>query len=339
MAIIHTTVALVTIFAVPAFAAGAQVRPAALEASGTRPAGYGQARGGEQTEPFSRTFQAGPNAALDLSNISGNVTVSGGAGDQIVVAAVKRARDRAGRSAKEQLALVTIEATERGGRVEVRTRYPRDEHNIGVSVDYTVTLPSAATVLARSISGNVTVRNVQGEIRAETVSGQVSAADTGRVVYLKTVSGDAEIRNSPPDAEVTLHSVSGQIVARGLRCRSLEGSTVSGGVELTDAVCERVSVRSISGGISYTGTLARGGRYEFKSHAGDVRLALSPEIGFELDASTFSGSVRSDLPVTPGAMGGEDRRGTRRSLRGTYGDASAVLNLTTFSGAIVIVKR
>jgi DUF4097 and DUF4098 domain-containing protein YvlB len=98
--------------------------------------------------------------------------------------------------------------------------------------------------------------------------------------------------------------------------------------------CDRVTASTTSGGISFSGTLAKNGRYELKGFSGDVRLQLSGNTGFEVDATTFSGQIRSDdFPIN--ARG----RVNRRSLSGTYGDGSAVLDLQTFSGSIVIAKR
>jgi hypothetical protein len=46
--------------------------------------------------------------------------------------------------------------------------------------------------------------------------------------------------------------------------------------------------------------------------------------------------VQSDLPITlSGSTGG----GRRRAMRGTHGNGSAVLEVTTFSGSIAITKR
>ena len=62
---------------------------------------------------------------------------------------------------------------------------------------------------------------------------------------------------------------------------------------------------------------------------------------FELDADTFSGSVRSDVPVTLRSVGrtNGERRGSPRAIRGTYGDASAVLAIRSHSGSVVITKK
>ena len=83
-------------------------------------------------------------------------------------------------------------------------------------------------------------------------------------------------------------------------------------------------------------------RYEFTSHSGDVRLILSGNTGFELDADTFSGSVRSDIPVTLRTVGqtrSGERRSSPRAIRGTYGDASAILSVRSHSGSVIITKK
>ena len=66
---------------------------------------------------------------------------------------------------------------------------------------------------------------------------------------------------------------------------------------------------------------------------GPKRPSLSTT-GFELEAESFSGSVRTDLPITGSERG---RRG--HSLRGTYNGGGAFLELATFSGSIAISKR
>ena len=67
---------------------------------------------------------------------------------------------------------------------------------------------------------------------------------------------------------------------------------------------------------------------------------LSGNTGFELDADTFSGSVRSDFPVTLRSVGPADGRpAANRSIHGTYGDAGSILSLRSFSGTVVITKR
>jgi DUF4097 and DUF4098 domain-containing protein YvlB len=216
-----------------------------------------------------------------------------------------------------------------------------------VSVDFTVTLPASASLDVHSVSGSLKVTGVRGAVRAETVSGDVTTADTPNLEHAKSVSGDIALTGAAAEGDLTAGSVSGNITAKGLKARGLDLGSVSGDVILTDVTCERLTIKSVSGNVEYAGAIARSGRYEVNTHSGTVRFALANPPGFVLTASSFSGSIRSDFPVTIGgdSTGDRDSRQGRRSgndshnMRATFGDGSATLDVRTFSGNVVISKR
>jgi DUF4097 and DUF4098 domain-containing protein YvlB len=295
----------------------------------------------EQTETFSGTYTLGKDGSLDLTHISGNIRVATGRGAEVKIDAIKRVRHRDAAEARRLLNALRIEVSQVGGRVEVRTIYPRVNRGFNGSVDYTITVPEHAAVALKTVSGDVTVNGVRGEVRAESVSGDVEAVATPNLAVAKTVSGDVRAREISA-ASLTLGTVSGTVIASGLKVRTLDASSVSGDLQLSNIQVERLTAKTLSGIIAFEGSLARGGRYEFNAHSGDVRLTLASDTpGFELDASTFSGSVRSDFPVTLRSTtdGTGQRGGATRAIRGTYGDASAILALRSFSGSVVITKR
>ena len=301
----------------------------------------GRDRGPEQTERFSRKVKVGRDGRVSVGNISGDITVTGGGGDEVSIEAVKRTRgDQRG------LAEVRIVVEDRAGRVDVRTEYPSDRgfrnNNNRVSVDYTLTVPSGTAVDMKSVSGSVKVTGVRGAVRAESVSGNVTTTDTPKVEQAKSISGDVTLSGISIDGDLSAGTVSGMVTAKGVKAHSLELGSVSGDVVVNDVTCDRLNAKSVSGGFEYTGAITRGGVYDVNVHSGNVRFVLSNPSGFELSASTFSGTIRSDLPLTIG--GGSDsgarRRGmNNRSMRATFGDGSATLTLRTFSGDIVIAKR
>jgi DUF4097 and DUF4098 domain-containing protein YvlB len=311
---------------------------------------YTEARQGpEQIDKFSQTFKVGDGAGLDLSHLSGDIRVTGTTGSEIKIEATKRARSRDAGEAKRLLDELRIEANNYNGRVEVRTIYPRRSGNsngLSVSVDYVISVPVNAAVSLKSISGDVSVTNVKGEVRAETVSGDVNITATPNVVVAKTISGDVTARDIGSQSTLVLGTVSGTVLGTGLRVRALEAGSVSGDVRLIGSQIERLEAKSVSGNIEFDAPLSKGGRYEFVSHSGNVRIVLSGTTGFELDADTFSGSVRSDVPVTLLSAGRQDqpRQGDRRgassrAIRGSYGDASAYLSIRSHSGSVVIAKK
>ena len=297
----------------------------------------------EQTERTTRTLRIGANGQVDVANIAGDITVTRGGGNDATIEIVKTARGRTIEDAREMLQLVQVEVTERAGRAEVRTQYPRGDEsrrnnrrNFNVSVAFTIAAPEGAQITAKSISGNVSVRDIKGELTLESVSGSIRIINGGRIASAKSVSGEVELSDTAVEGSLDASSVSGTVHLRKVKARRLDLGSVSGDVVVEDVDCDRVSGQSVSGAVRFAGTLARGGRYEFTSHSGEVRIAVDGNTGFEVDANSFSGSVRSDLSLT---LQGGRGRGGQRAIHGVFGDGSAVLDLTTFSGSILITKR
>ena len=297
----------------------------------------GRSGGSDQSERFSRRVRVSPDGRVSISNISGDIVVTAASGNEVSIEAVKRGRDRG------QLQTVHIDVEERGGSVFVHTTHTA--RNDRVSVDYTIAMPASAAIEVHSVSGNVKVTGVHGAARGETISGDVTMADTPRLEMAKSVSGNVTLGGVATDGDLSAASVSGNLVGKSIKAHSLELGSVSGDVRLTDVSCDRLAAKSISGTVEYSGTITKGGSYEVNAHSGDIRLTLANPAGFVLNANSFSGSIRSDLPLTIGGDSSTRGRPGRRtglsnhSMTATYGDGSATLTLRTFSGDIIISKR
>ena len=293
-------------------------------------------RGPETVETVSKTFKVGSGASLDVSNLSGDVIVIGVSGDQITVVATKRAR---GSEAKQALNDINIAMRQTADRVEVRTEFGRRDSE--AEVDYKVEMPTDASLIVRTISGDISVSNVHGDVQVDSTSGDVQASGTPRLAHLATVSGDVRMDDAGTPDTFTGGTVSGDFVARELKARAVEITTVSGDVTLTSITCDRAQIKTVNGSVGYTGPLAKGGRYELNSHSGDVSLWLVGDAGFELTAKTFNGDVRADVPIamaqTPHGGGIPGMPGNHE-IRGTFGDGSALVVVRTFSGDVVVGK-
>ena len=296
-------------------------------------------RGTEFTEMFSRTIRIGRNGTFELANVAGDITVTGGAGDDVRIDAVKRVRQQTEADARAIMQEMEIRVTERSNQVEVRTEYPQRRRNWSGGVDYTVTLPAGASVTLHSISGDVRVTNVRGDLRADTVSGDVTISGIGRLRSVRTVSGDLMLTDVEGE-EASAGTVSGDATLRNVKVAGLSLEAVSGNLRFTDVEVNRADFRTISGDIDYAGRLARNGRYRFQSQSGNIRLAPANDAGFDLEATSFSGSVRSDYTFRSGGTVESPQRGPRtQTIRGTVGDASAVITLRSFSGNVAVLRR
>lgn len=298
----------------------------------------------EETERTTRTLKIGSSGELDVTNIAGDIVVTAGGGNEATVEILKTARARSSDEARQMLSLVTVEVDERGSRGEIRARYPRERQrinprNINVSVAYTIRAPGGTRLNVRTVSGSVSVTGIKGDLSLESVSGTVTIAGAAQISSAKSVSGNVVISDTQVDGSIDAGSVSGNVQLRGVEAGRIDLGSVSGNVVLEDVAAGRADAQSVSGDVSYSGTLAKDGRYDFQSHSGEVRLAVAGKSGFEVTASSFSGSIRSDLQLGDRGGDAEDRRGRRRSLRGVYGDGSAFVSLTTFSGSVLITRR
>ena len=306
-----------------------------------------------QTEELVRTIPMEPGGRLTLRNVEGEITVTGVCGDDLTIRTTKRAGRLGGDD--DALDRVEIAIEERGNRVTVETDYPghrrsfleslgdllgsgrRAGGNPLVAVDYRVAMPRGASVTIESFSGDVTVEAVDGETRVETVSGDVRLTSLARLVAVESFSGDLELTDVRAGDALTARTVSGGIDIEKVRAPRLEVKSFSGAVALREWSLGESKVETVSGAVTFDGVFAADGRYGIRSHSGSILLRVPDGSGFELEAESFSGSIRSAIPVVDGPTRRTTGLGVgSRAIRGTAGAGGAGLELFTVSGDITI---
>jgi DUF4097 and DUF4098 domain-containing protein YvlB len=317
------------------------------------PHGEGWARGqqGRFEETDRKTLTVSRAVELDLSNISGDITVTPGGGRDATIEYTRRGFGDTQEEAKRQLEMIDVSMTVNAeGRAEIRSRFKvppgQRQKNFRSAVDFRVTTPAETRIRVHSVSGDVTVTKMKGDLQLESVSGDIRIDAGGRVSAAKSISGDVEISGAIADDSLAASSVSGTVLLRSLKARYVDVNAVSGDIVMKDVTCERAEAQTISGSVEYAGPISSSGRYELKSHSGDVRLVVTGGSGFDVEANSFSGKIRSDLPIKnlaeeeePVVVAGRRvHMPNRATFRGTFKDGSASIELTTFSGNIVITK-
>jgi hypothetical protein len=294
-------------------------------------------RGPQHVEKITRVIIVEDGVTLSIENASGDVVVSAGAPGELRLEAVKRARGTR-ETAQRQLEGTRVEVLERPGRVAIRTA--SDNPRSRVAVDYALVVPSSTAIEVRAISGDISVTGLRGEVRAETVRGSIRATGLHRAASLRAVVGDVRVDTSALEGDLTANSVSGSVILTGLTARSVTAGSVSGNVTLVDGAYERLQAQSINGNVELASALVRGGRYRVQSHAGNIIFVVGGATGFTLEANTFSGHLDSSRlqlknANDPGHRGVE----SARLMRGVYGDGSAQVVISTFSGNVVITRK
>jgi DUF4097 and DUF4098 domain-containing protein YvlB len=286
-------------------------------------------------EKFGKTEALARNGKLYLSNVSGQVEVMTWKEAQVKIEAVKTSKAKSLDKAKENAALVTIEVTKEGDLVSVETKYPKKSggfwggDSISVSVDYKVWVPDQAAVEIKSVSGDVKVAPLGGKAKIDCVSGNVGLLGAAGA-EIKLVSGELALENIAGDAFIK--AVSGNIDVKGVK-GSVEADAVSGDIELRDiSGAATVNVKTVSGNVTYVGKIQAGGRYELKTHSGDVRMNIPADSAFDFESNTFSGAIDSDFDIT--VVG----KISSREIRGTVGKGGATIVLKSFSGNVDLKK-
>ena len=285
-------------------------------------------------EKFERTEKLARDGTVMVSNVSGDIKFLVWKEEKVKIEAVKLASGATEAKARENADKVTIEVKVEPGLVRVETRYPESRKWFGsdsnVSVDYTIWIPDQSSIDSKSVSGDVRVERAGGPVRVSAVSGSVTVMGGKKTVSAKAVSGDIRVMGAEADCE--LSSVSGDIQISQVR-GSVEAEVVSGTIRLQDITeARKVSAKSISGTVEYRGQVVPAGSYRFSSHSGDVKLFLPADSSFDLEASSFSGTVTTDFPVeVMGKLSG-------KTIQGRVGKGGAEVSAKAFSGSVEIRK-
>jgi DUF4097 and DUF4098 domain-containing protein YvlB len=281
-----------------------------------------------------RTIALGPAGFLELKTASGSITVVAGGGRDVQVEIIRRARGRSPEEMQRSLDGVRVAVEHEGDRASVTAIYEGDRRSgPRADVSYNVTAPAGTRINASSASGNVTIRGIRGDVTTSLASGSIVIEDAEQLSSAKALSGTVTLRRVSSRSGLVVATVSGRIDAEGLKADSIEVDAVSGAISLRNVSTNRATVRALSGAIDFSGDLAKGGRYEFQAHSGNVHLAAGGA-GFMLQATSFSGTIRPDPGLALKAVSSNPR-----SLRATVGDGSATVSATTFSGNVTIGRR
>lgn len=200
---------------------------------------------------------------------------------------------------------------------------------------FVLSVPAGVHLVARSWSGSVTIRGVQGDVEAHAQSGDVDVRDAGSHLEAESLSGDVTVQGTRGDA--TLHSLSGDVSLTGARGNT-EVETVSGDIELHDVVARQVRTNTTSGDVTFAGAILADGRYEFSTHSGELQLELPANVGAQLSLSTFSGEIDTAFPITIKAGQHDIGLATSKKLNFSLGSGSARIIAETFSGNVTLTS-
>jgi DUF4097 and DUF4098 domain-containing protein YvlB len=291
---------------------------------------------------FDRSFDVSGPLRLELSNVSGDVTIVGSSDGKAHVHADVRVSGFGFGSPQGRLDdIVASPPVElKGDTLRVGKEMTR-LHN--VSITYSVEVPRQTEITSRSVSGSQFVRNVRGPVQADSVSGSVHAQNIDREAKFSSVGGAIiaencgdDVRASSVSGNVTVsrakgdvlaHSTSGDVQVTGPGGR-VEATTSSGTVEVRGADGD-VTARDTAGRLVVQGNPSGNSYWDLKTVSGSVNIAVPSSANFHFSANAVSGQISAQIPIVIEEQG-------KHSLRAHMGDGGGRVEIHTVSGTIEV---
>jgi DUF4097 and DUF4098 domain-containing protein YvlB len=289
---------------------------------------------------FDKSLNVSGPLHLELSNVSGDVSITGSTDGKVHVHGDVRASGMGFGNPQERVnQIVATPPIELKGDTLRIGRQVAHMHN--VSISYSVEVPRDTEVVSSSVSGSISVRNVHGPLQAQSVSGSIHAQDIGSGARLASTSGSVEAENCADDVrgtsvsgsvdvinakgDVLAHSVSGNVTVRGPGGR-VDSNTSSGSVEIRGANND-VKAHSASGRVDIGGNPSGNSYWDLKTMSGPINISVPSDANFHLSSNAVSGEIRAQIPIVIEEQG-------KHSLRARVGNGSGRVEVHTVSGSV-----
>ena len=259
---------------------------------------------------FERTLSTGSSPNVAVATSSGYIHLRPGSDSQVHVAAHLHAGNGwfGGGDVEARIDQIVRNPPiqQNGNDLQVGERHSGDLYR-NIVIDYEVTLPRGASIEVSTGSGDVELQDVGVRFKGSSGSGSLRARNLHGPANLDTGSGDIELTEDAP-GDVRAQTGSGNVRLTG----------VSGGLKAGTG----------SGDIEVSGNPASDWRLDTGS--GSIRLNLGSSARFVFNASTGSGTIRSQQPI---AMQGDLNN---HHVVGSVNGGGPTLRITTGSGDVEI---
>jgi DUF4097 and DUF4098 domain-containing protein YvlB len=161
------------------------------EAQGNRDRDRDRDRGPQETENVERTLSLAAGGTLRLKTFSGQVTITGGGGSQVVIKAIRRA-------SRERLDDIKLEITQSGNVIDIDANHQlveRRNENV-VETDFDIQVPSQTRLDLRTFSAPITVTGVAGDKTVDGFSSTIRLTGVSGPARVKTFSGGVHVTAS-----------------------------------------------------------------------------------------------------------------------------------------------
>ena len=279
---------------------------------------------------INKTVAADPHGTVEISNVSGEIDVTGWDSPQVEV------RGTLGAGADR------LDVESEGGRTSIKVIVPNHSFR-SADTDLRIRVPRESELDISTVSAHISMKSVQGALSLKTVNGDVNSDLYQHDAEIKTVSGSVALQGraevSAPGSHIRITSVSGDItIQKG--AGDLEATTVSGNMRIQLDPTHNVRIRTTSGQLTFNGKLTRGGNLDSETISGSVNIHAAAESGMEYDISSFSGDISDCMGVQAEKV---SKYGPGKRLSGSDGvrggEDAARVRIKTMSGDVQLCDK
>jgi hypothetical protein len=168
------------------------------------------------SETVDRSFTvSGGDAELAVHNFMGYVHVTGYDGNVIKIHTVKYMRAETKAELEDARRYVTLDVTQEGNQVLVRTHWPDGggHHHFSVWYDHDIEVPRGARLDLKNFNhGTVEMRHTKGDFRAETFNGGIDLEDIEGSGSVKSFNGPIKaVFSRNPERETSFRTFNGSV--------------------------------------------------------------------------------------------------------------------------------
>ncbi len=236
-------------------------------------------------EEVIKTLDAASDGQVNVSNISGSVTINGWSRNEVEVTA------ELGRTVEELI-------FERDGdRITIKVKVPRNSGR-GIESDLEIQVPEGSSLDVGTVSADIEVADVRGEQKLNTVSGDIDTEGGESDISAAAVSGDIEINGQRKEAETHANTVSGDVTLFRVAGTAVAES-VSGDVIVDEGAFDRVGLNTVNGEIFFEGQLRDNGKLTAETVNGDVDIQFTEGASGRFEVDTFNGDIDNCFGAKP----------------------------------------
>jgi hypothetical protein len=300
--------------------------------------------------PISAQAPSGGMKRVTFENARGNIRVTGGDGEDVVVTGRKSIRAWGRNDADRTNENTPVEIVPQGDRLLIRANQDRVPDNQRMTADLEVTLPRRMTVEARGRSGDLEVSDISGDFELVTDRSDVRLARIGgnarlevgrsEVVRAVDIKGKVDLQGRGSDVE--LENIQGQVTINGSYMGTLDFKNLAKPLQFEGTRSRDIKLDQFTEGLEVD--TERGDvqlqpatpvpAIEARSGMGRIELVLPDKAAFDLHATAERGEAVNDY----GSAIRLETEGRTNTLTGKVGNGPAI-KLTANHGSVSVRKE